>query len=108
MATLRALGRSDYRQHNPAFEDGLEGICKVAASRAPRPPPRFLKVVAEGDTVITLRRVPPQPDAPTGAEERAIVDIFRLDEAGKVAEHWDFIETFPRGAEPPKNQNGRF
>jgi len=37
----------------------------------------------------------------------ANIDIFRLQD-GKVAEHWDYQERFPRGDTPPKNQNGRF
>jgi predicted SnoaL-like aldol condensation-catalyzing enzyme len=44
---------------------------------------------------------------PTPEAERANVDIFRLQD-GKVAEHWDYSENFPRGTEPPKNNNGRF
>jgi predicted SnoaL-like aldol condensation-catalyzing enzyme len=44
---------------------------------------------------------------PAPGKERANVDIFRVQD-GKVAEHWDYQETFPRGDEPPKNDNGRF
>jgi predicted SnoaL-like aldol condensation-catalyzing enzyme len=57
---------------------------------------------------MLLRRMGVTPGAdPTPEAERANVDIFRLQD-GKVAEHWDYSENFPRGTEPPKNNNGRF
>jgi predicted SnoaL-like aldol condensation-catalyzing enzyme len=107
IATLQALGRSDYIQHNPAFETGLAGLIKRINERPPGapsvPPLEFVRTAAEGDFVWLLRRMPP----PAPGRERANVDIFRVQD-GKVAEHWDYQETFPRGDEPPKNNNGRF
>jgi predicted SnoaL-like aldol condensation-catalyzing enzyme len=110
VATLQALGRPDYIQHNPAFETGLQGLIKRIGERPPRapdappiPPIEFARTAAEGDFVWTLRRMP----SPGPGKERANVDIFRVQD-GKIAEHWDYQETFPRGEEPPKNSNGRF
>jgi predicted SnoaL-like aldol condensation-catalyzing enzyme len=113
--TLKALGRPDYRQHNPAYGDTLQGLVDRINQRAPRPagsPPipqlQFVRVIAEGDFVMLLRRMPVAPNPePTPQAERANVDIFRLQD-GKVAEHWDYSENFPRGTDPPKNNNGRF
>jgi predicted SnoaL-like aldol condensation-catalyzing enzyme len=108
VATLKALGRPDYRQHNPAYGDTLQGLVDRIAERAPRPagappipPLQFVRVIAEGDYVMLLRRMPiaPNPE-PTPQAERANVDIFRVQE-GKVAEHWDYAENFPRGTDAP-------
>jgi predicted SnoaL-like aldol condensation-catalyzing enzyme len=110
VGTLQALGRPDYIQHNPAFETGLTGLINRIKERPARPPGsppipplEFVRTAAEGDLVWTLRKMPP----PGPGKERANVDIFRVQD-GKVAEHWDYQETFPRGDEPPKNDNGRF
>jgi predicted SnoaL-like aldol condensation-catalyzing enzyme len=110
IATLQALGRPDYIQHNPAFETGLAGLIKRISERPARPPGsppipplEFVRTAAEGDFVWLLRKMPPL----ASGKERANVDIFRVQD-GKVAEHWDYQETFPRGDEPPKNNNGRF
>jgi predicted SnoaL-like aldol condensation-catalyzing enzyme len=113
--TLKALGRPDYRQHNPAYGDTLQGLVDRIHDRPARPagappipPLQFVRVIAEGDYVMLLRRMGVTPGAePTPEAERANVDIFRLQD-GKVAEHWDYSENFPRGTEPPKNNNGRF
>lgn len=112
--TLKALGRADYRQHNPAYGDSLQGLLDAIRGRPARPagsppvpPLQFVRVIAEGDYVMLLRRMGVNGAEPTPEAERANVDIFRV-ENGKVAEHWDYQETFPRGTEPPKNNNGRF
>ncbi len=118
IATLRELGRPDYIQHNPNFETGIEGLVKAIQGRPPRPanappipPLSFVRVITDGEFVVTLRRLAPAGSPPgtepTPEAERANVDIFRLQD-GKVAEHWDYQETFPRGTQPPKNSNGRF
>ena len=115
VATLRALGRPDYIQHNPNFETGLEGLAKAIATRPPRPadaasvaPLEFVWVVAEGDLVVTLRRLPARgPRAHLPDAERAVVDIFRVQD-GKVAEHWDYQEEFPRDERAPLTAIGRF
>jgi predicted SnoaL-like aldol condensation-catalyzing enzyme len=114
VATLQALGRPDYIQHNPAYETGLQGLIKRIQSRPPRaadappiPPLQFVRVIAEGDFVMTLRKMsPPAGTSAAPGAERANVDIFRVQD-GKVAEHWDYQETFPRGTED-LNHNGRF
>lgn len=109
--TLRRLGRPDYIQHNPAFETGLEGLIANLQARppAPKPPPiDFVRVIAEDDLVMTLRRLPAQGErASLPGAELALVDIFRVQD-GLVAEHWDYREQFPRGSAEPKNPNGRF
>jgi predicted SnoaL-like aldol condensation-catalyzing enzyme len=113
--TLKKLGRPDYRQHNPAYGDTLQGLVDriherpAPAAGAPPPAPlQFVRAVSDCEYVVFLRRMGPKPGVePTPEAERANVDFFRIQD-GKVAEHWDYTETFPRGSEPPKNNNGRF
>lgn len=109
--TIQQLGRPDYIQHNPDFETGLDGLMRTLRSRttpAASAPLAFVRVLEDGDVVMTLRRMPPLPEraAEPGAEI-AIVDIFRVQD-GLVAEHWDYKEHFPRGPGVPRNANGRF
>jgi predicted SnoaL-like aldol condensation-catalyzing enzyme len=113
VATIRELGDPNYIQHNPAVPTGLDAVINFFSSR-PAPPPgspppapaRYHMVIAEGDKVMFLQRLPAGPNAPAGAE-RALIDIFRVAN-GKVAEHWDYMETFPRGPNPPANSNSPF
>jgi predicted SnoaL-like aldol condensation-catalyzing enzyme len=113
VATIRELGDPNYIQHNPAVPTGLDAVVKFFSGR-PAPPPgspppapaQYRMVIAEGDKVMFLQRLPAGPNAPAGAE-RALIDIFRVAN-GKVVEHWDYMETFPRGTNPPANSNTPF
>ena len=68
-------------------------VILAAAGDAQREPeaPNFVLVVSEGSF----------GDAPT-----AYYDLFRVEE-GRIAEHWDVIETIPP-REAWKNDNGKF
>jgi predicted SnoaL-like aldol condensation-catalyzing enzyme len=110
-ATLRKFGRPDYIQHNPDFETGLDGLIRTLQSRATPAATTsldFVRVLVDGNFVMTLRRAPPLSErASEPGAEIAIVDIFRV-QGGLVAEHWDYKEHFPRGGGTSKNDNGRF
>jgi predicted SnoaL-like aldol condensation-catalyzing enzyme len=110
-AAIRRLGRPDYIQHDPDFETGLDGLVRTLQARttpAATQPLDFVRVLVDGDFVMTLRRAPPLPSrASEPGAEIAIVDIFRVQD-GLVAEHWDYKEHFPRGDAAPRNANGRF
>lgn len=113
IATIRELGDPGYIQHNPEVADGIDGVIKFFSGRpapapgTPAPPPAtYFMTIAEGDKVMLLQRLPGRPGAPAGSQ-RALVDIFRIKD-GKVAEHWDYQEAFPRGDKPPANANGPF
>jgi predicted SnoaL-like aldol condensation-catalyzing enzyme len=109
--TIRRLGRPDYIQHNPDFETSLDGLIKTLQARttpAATQPLQFVRILVDENLVMTLRRAPSLPERAAEPEaEIAIIDIFRVED-GRVAEHWDYKEHFPRGTGVPKNNNGRF
>lgn len=89
-STMRALANEDYIQHNPFIPTGLEPFIKM------------LPVLEENGTTAENKRMFEDGDyvfmhniwrnaQPFAAEEMVSFDIIRLDENGKVAEHWDAI-----------------
>lgn len=94
----------DYIQHNPVAQDGKEGLRAFIGflkSSFPEGRNEVKSAWADGDFVILHVHSVREP----GTLGRAIVDIYRLDEAGKVVEHWDVIQDIPAQA---ANDNGMF
>lgn len=89
--TMREVANADYIQHNPFIPTGLEPFIEL------------LPVLQEAGTTAENIRMFEDGNyvfmhniwrnaAPFGADEMVSFDIIRVDENGKVAEHWDALQ----------------
>ena len=95
-----------YIQHNPIGADGLEGIkgfINFLREKAPNNKSEIKRVFAEGNYVIVHVHAVREP----GTRGNAIFDLFRMDDDGKVVEHWDAVQPIPDPANA-LNKNGMF
>ncbi|WP_128547050.1 nuclear transport factor 2 family protein [Larkinella soli] len=93
-----------YIQHNPQIGDGLSGLGAALEGMAKQgltmKYDTIHRVLGEGDFVLVMS------EGSFGGKPTSFYDLFRV-ENGKIAEHWDTIETIPARSEW-KNDNGKF
>ncbi|MBX5204045.1 SnoaL-like domain-containing protein [Rhizobium sp. NZLR1] len=94
----------NYIQHNPQIADGLSGLGAalqaMAKAGVTMKYDRVHHVLGEGNFVLTVS------EGSFAGKHTSFYDLFRV-ENGKIAEHWDAIETIPAKSEW-KNKNGKF
>ncbi|MFC0819588.1 nuclear transport factor 2 family protein [Moraxella marmotae] len=92
---------AEYLQHNPSVADGGQAFIDAFSpfiAEYPQSAVAVKRVAADGDLVW----LHVHSQATSDDRGEAVVDIFRLDENGKIVEHWDIIQ-----AVPEKTESGR-
>lgn len=94
----------NYTQHNTMIGDGLSGLGSALQALTKQgitmKYDKIHMVLGEGNFVLAAS------EGTFGGKPTVFYDLFRV-QSGKIAEHWDTIETVPPQSEW-KNQNGKF
>ena len=104
-AKARELLANDYIQHNLAYGTGADafvGAVEYLASAPVKTTVNNIRAYEDGDKVFlqTVYNF-------AGAGEQVAFDVFRFDSEGKIAEHWDVMETIAYKS-TWQNKNGKF
>ncbi len=93
-----------YIQHNPQIGDGLSGLSTAMQAMAKQGVTmkydRTHQLLGEGNFVLAVS------EGSFAGQATSFYDMFRV-ENGKIAEHWDTIETIPPRSDW-KHDNGKF
>jgi predicted SnoaL-like aldol condensation-catalyzing enzyme len=92
----------NYIQHNPNVPTGREAFINIFTKIFQQNPgfsTQIQRIYTDGDYVIV------HSFSPSKGSGNAIVDIYRINNNGKIAEHWDIIQPIPS---KPANNNTMF
>ncbi|WP_256021464.1 nuclear transport factor 2 family protein [Paenibacillus kribbensis] len=93
-----------YIQHNPSIADGVSGLGKALSDMSAQGITmiydKIHKVIGQGNMVLVVS------EGEFGGKPTSYYDLFRV-ENGKIAEHWDVLETIPPQSEWA-NSNSKF
>lgn len=101
-SVIGKITRQDLIQHNPFVPDGLEVVVNhlFPALEAAGTHAESMRVIEDGDYVVMHNHW--KNASPFGNDEMAAFDIYRFDEEGKIAEHWDALQ--PNAGSNPSNR----
>ena len=98
------VNAENYKQHNLGVEDGLDGFGRALAAMAEQGIKMeyftIHKILGCGNFVLAVS------EGAFAGKPTSYYDLFRV-ENGKIAEHWDVMETIAPESEW-KHQNGKF
>jgi predicted SnoaL-like aldol condensation-catalyzing enzyme len=101
--TMRKFANADYIQHNPFVPTGLEpfiGLLPVLKEHGTYA--ENVRMFQDGDYVFMHNIW--ENAKPFGADEMVAFDIIRVDENGKVAEHWDAMTVLEKESASGRSQ----
>ena len=102
---MQKYGGATYTQHNPEVADGREAFVAYFEQMAKDSPGKsvaFKRVFADGNYVMLHSE---HTFSGWRGGNWAAMDIFRLDDQGKIVEHWDALQKVPKKS---ANSNGMF
>lgn len=98
---MRTLANADYIQHSPFVPSGLEPFIQTLPTfKESGTTAENVRMYQDGNYVFMHNIW--KNAAPLGADEMVSFDVIRLDDTGKIAEHWDAL--MPNA---PLNPSGR-
>ena len=86
LAAFESLVADDYVQHNPQARDGRQGLLEFISSVGPLDV-QVHRMIAEADLVAVHGHL--------RTWDMAAADIFRIDQGGRIVEHWDVLQPVP-------------
>jgi len=102
-ATMRKLANADYIQHNPFIPSGLEPFIQLLpVLKEHGTTAENVRMLEDGNYVFMHNIW--RNAKPFGADEMVSFDIIRLDDNGKVAEHWDALTPLVRQTASGRSQ----